>query len=56
MKKLFTRLIPILFFGDNDTQDNTIVILETNQGSIELKLTPLIAPKACENFLGLVKK
>ncbi|MFH1578006.1 MAG: peptidylprolyl isomerase [Candidatus Omnitrophota bacterium] len=46
----------MLFFGDNDTQDNTIVILETNQGSIELKLTPLIAPKACENFLGLVKK
>ncbi len=33
-----------------------IVVLETNQGAIELKLMPLIAPKACENFIGLAKK
>ncbi|MCK5594938.1 peptidylprolyl isomerase [bacterium] len=32
-----------------------IVVLETNQGIIEIKLMPDIAPKACENFLGLVK-
>ncbi|HOX54555.1 MAG TPA: peptidylprolyl isomerase [Candidatus Omnitrophota bacterium] len=32
------------------------VILETNQGNIELKLMPNIAPKTCENFIGLVKK
>lgn len=32
------------------------VILETNQGNIELKLMPSIAPKTCENFIGLVKK
>jgi len=37
--------------GKGDT-----VILETNQGNIEIKLMPEIAPKTCENFLGLVKK
>lgn len=31
------------------------VILETNQGKIEIKLFPDIAPKACENFLKLVQ-
>jgi len=35
---------------------NQIVVLETNQGSIEIKLYPEFAPKACENFVGLVKK
>lgn len=32
-----------------------IVIFETNLGIIELQLFPNIAPKACKNFLGLVK-
>ena len=36
--------------------EETIVTLETNQGSIQLKLFPNVAPKACENFVGLVKK
>lgn len=34
----------------------TNVVLETTQGVIELKLFPEIAPKTCENFIGLVKK
>ncbi|PIY82198.1 MAG: peptidylprolyl isomerase [Candidatus Omnitrophica bacterium CG_4_10_14_0_2_um_filter_44_9] len=34
----------------------TIVVLETDQGNIELKLFPETAPKACENFIGLVNK
>jgi len=37
-------------------EENTIVVLETNQGIIELKLMPEIAPKACENFKALVEK
>ena len=32
------------------------VVLETNQGIIEIKLMPDIAPKACENFLGLIER
>jgi peptidylprolyl isomerase len=32
------------------------VVLETNQGVIEVKLMPDVAPKACENFIGLAQK
>lgn len=35
---------------------DTIVVLETTQGNIELKLMPQVAPKACENFMELAKK
>lgn len=34
----------------------SVVVLETDAGSIELKLYPDIAPLACENFIGLVEK
>lgn len=36
--------------------DNTIVVLETSQGNIEIQLKNDIAPKACENFVKLVEK
>jgi peptidylprolyl isomerase len=36
--------------------DNQIVVLETNQGPIEIRLMPETAPKACENFTKLVEK
>ncbi|MBP7056681.1 MAG: peptidylprolyl isomerase [Candidatus Omnitrophica bacterium] len=32
------------------------IVIETNQGDIELKLFPESAPFACENFVGLVEK
>jgi len=35
---------------------NTVVTLETNQGVIKLKLFPDVAPKTCENFVGLIQK
>jgi len=35
---------------------NTVVVLETNQGSIEVTLMPEIAPKTCENFTKLAEK
>ncbi len=38
------------------SMDSNIVVLETNQGSIEIKLMPDVAPKACENFTKLVEK
>jgi len=37
------------------TGDN-IVVLETTQGVIEVKLLPEAAPRACENFTKLVEK
>jgi peptidylprolyl isomerase len=35
---------------------DTIVVLETTQGIIEIKLMPEVAPKACENFIKLAAK
>ena len=43
MKKVLTMLLML------------IVVLETTQGAIELKLMPEIAPKACENFTALIE-
>ncbi len=34
----------------------TIVVLETNQGAIEIKLMPEVAPRACENFATLAQR
>ncbi len=42
-------LSAVLFASD-------MVVLKTNQGDIELKLFPKIAPMACENFTTLVKR
>lgn len=36
--------------------DDKVVVLETNQGAIEIKLMPDVAPKACENFTKLAEK
>jgi peptidylprolyl isomerase len=61
---MIKNLVAILFFmffianiSEGATEmDNEIVVLETNQGTIELKLMPEIAPKACENFVELTVK
>jgi cyclophilin family peptidyl-prolyl cis-trans isomerase len=34
----------------------TTVVFETTQGKITFKLLPKIAPKACENFVGLIEQ
>ena len=41
---------------ENAVNSSPVVVFETNQGTIELTLFPKDAPKAVENFLGLVKK
>lgn len=60
MKKVILFLIGVLFFtniyGKDGIMDNKQVVLETTQGTIEIKLFPDIAPKACENFTKLVEK
>jgi len=40
-------------YGEGADMDEKIVVLETNQGEIEIKLMPDVASKACENFIGL---
>ncbi len=36
--------------------ENPVVVLQTNQGDIELELYPKVAPKAVKNFIELSKK
>ncbi len=52
---LFFVLIINSFTKGAYGMDN-IVVLETNQGKIEIKMMPQVAPKACENFTKLVQK
>lgn len=37
-------------------EGNPVVVFETTKGTVELKLFPDVAPKTCENFIGLVNK
>ena len=39
-----------------DYERDKVILLETSQGPLELQLYPAIAPKACENFIGLTEK
>ena len=57
MIHIFNALvIMMLAAGGAFAIENTAVVLETNQGKIEIKLMPEVAPKACENFTKLVEK
>ena len=62
---MFYRLLALIVglfinlpaYGENIVNVNQpIVVFETNLGAIEIKLFPDAAPKACENFLGLIQK
>ena len=55
-KILGITLIAALLTLSAHAQASSIVVLNTNQGEIELQLFTDIAPKTCENFLGLVEK
>ncbi len=39
-----------------ELKKKSLVVLKTNKGNIKLELFPEAAPKACENFVGLVEK
>lgn len=61
MVKKIAVIIFSLFFVNQFAKgaycmDKNIVVLETNQGKIEIKLMPEVAPKACENFTKLAEK
>jgi len=52
----FSLLISITLTKGVFAVEDKIVVLETNQGNIEIKLMPELAPKTCENFTKLVEK
>lgn len=55
-KILGLTLAAFLLTAQSNAQAAPIVVLETTQGNIELQLYPDLAPKTCENFVGLVNK
>lgn len=53
---LFFLISNIICDGGVFAMDNTVVVMETNQGPVEITLMPDVAPKTCENFVKLVDK
>jgi peptidylprolyl isomerase len=53
---LFLFVLACQLNGGMFAMDEKIVVFQTNQGNIEIKLMPEIAPKACENFIKLAEK
>jgi peptidylprolyl isomerase len=49
-------MVSIGLRGGLFAMDKKIIVLETNQGIIEIELMPKVAPKACENFTKLVER
>lgn len=62
MAKVVALLMAMLFPAclitaeENAPMKNPVVVFETNLGNFEITLKPDVAPKTCENFLGLVAK
>jgi len=59
MEKLLVVLLTLCLincYGGVFAMDDKTVILETNQGNIEIQLKTDVAPKACENFVKLAEK
>jgi len=59
MKKLLVVLLTLCLincYGGLFAMDEKTVVLETNQGKIEIKLKADVAPKTCENFIKLIEK
>ncbi len=60
MKQILFALITGILVSSVNAQDSTsgsgIVVLETTQGVIEIRLMPDVAPRACENFTKLVEQ
>jgi peptidylprolyl isomerase len=60
MRKIALALLLSFFincaYAGEQSMKNPTVVLETNQGAIEVKLFSDIAPQACENFVSLIKK
>ncbi len=65
MKKIIGMICVLIIIGmlisasamaQKKTEVKDMVVLETTQGIIEIELKSDIAPKTCENFLGLIEK
>ncbi len=55
-KILGMTLLALLLTCSHNASASQIVVFETTQGEIEIQLFPDLAPKTCENFVGLIEK
>lgn len=55
---ILASLFVNLSYGESTMtlEKNPVVVFETTEGSFQVTLDPKVAPKTCENFLGLVAK
>jgi peptidylprolyl isomerase len=53
---LLAALLPCFSQTKEPSMKTPVIVLETNLGNVEITLMPEIAPKTCENFLGLINK
>jgi peptidylprolyl isomerase len=53
---LIFGVLLLINYGGIFAMEDKVVILETTQGIIEIKLMPETSPKACENFTKLIGK
>jgi len=59
MKKILAILLTLCFmygYKGAFAMDEPVMVIETNQGTIEVQLKTDVAPKACENFMKLAEK
>ena len=49
-------LINLAYAEENMGEKRPVVVFETTKGNFEVTLFPDVAPKTCENFLGLAAK
>lgn len=61
MAKWFAWILAVtlpacIFAQEEKIVKHPVVVFETNMGNFEITLKPEVAPKTCENFLGLVQK
>ena len=60
MKKFIVLLVALFPFlmnaKENAVENSPVVVVETTLGNFEITLKPDVAPKTCENFIGLVNK
>lgn len=53
---LLLSLLLTNILAATDMQNNPVVTIDTTEGQIQVTLKPDVAPKACENFIGLSQK
>ena len=55
MRRLLLLSLVLMIGCMSVSKGEDMVVFETTSGTIEIKLMPEVAPKACENFIRLIE-